>query len=179
MKPGSGSRKGGKFERWLARELSMWWFGSEGFLWRRPGSGYIKSIGPGRATGDIIPVADRPSPCQWPIHVQAKHWRPSALKFGRLLFMPSEDHPISRIWDKEYKEKRTDLFLMLILKTNRMPVMCVVEQCYLTGFPLDKWAGLETIYGSILTIAPWADVKDRLRKVWFGKREDTFLSKKG
>ena len=125
MRKGGGAAKGGAFERKIARSLSTWWYGEEGYLWRRPGSGF-RARQPMRHTGDIVPVADVPLPDPWPFHIEAKCWAKKRLKLDMLLW-PTKN-PIRRIWVKAVNERRKDLVPMLILKANLVDPVAVMRE---------------------------------------------------
>lgn len=125
MRKGGGAAKGGAFERKIARSLSTWWYGEEGYLWRRPGSGY-RARQPMRHTGDIVPVADVPLPDPWPFHIEAKCWAKKRLKLDLLLW-PAKN-PVRRIWVKAVNERRKDLVPMLILKANLIDPVAVMRE---------------------------------------------------
>ena len=125
MRPGGGAAKGGKYERTLARSLSKWWYGEEGFLWRRPGSGHRANM-PHRHTGDIVPMYDKPAPDRWPFHVEAKCYSRTRLKLDKLLW--PERNPIRRIWRKAVAERRKGLVPLLILKANNTDPVAVMRE---------------------------------------------------
>ena len=162
MKAGGGARKGGAFERKCARMLSSWYYNSPEYLWRRSGNGNIKSIGGRRHTGDIVPLADSPLPSPFPFHIQLKHLRKKDLKLDKLL--TSKNHPIVKIWNKEYEEKRSDLKLMLLVRANNTPIMVVVD---LNSFYIDLPDNIPRtvipIDDKLLAVMPWESVKDAIR----------------
>lgn len=68
---GFSKRKGGAFERKVAKELSMWMFdGNSNILKRHPTSGADKCIW----SGDIIPLAQLPVQWNgnWPFYIETK-----------------------------------------------------------------------------------------------------------
>lgn len=127
MRPGGGSKKGSAFERKMAGTLSKWWFGEEGYLWRRPGPGtrFFKKD-KHRHSGDIVPSVDRKLPYDFPFHAELKCYSKQRLKLDKLLW--PNLNPIKDIWTKAIKEKRAGLIPMLILKANLIPIVCVMRR---------------------------------------------------
>ena len=137
MKPGGGARKGSSFERRCARDLSRWWFGSDNecYLWRRPGSGRIKSLGPTRHTGDIVPAVDsKPLPYPWPFHFELKSVKD--LNLIRLITEPEKSF-IKKVWDKAEAERRADLDVILLVKQNFQPELVFMATETYTKLGLD------------------------------------------
>lgn len=156
MRPGGGSKKGSSFERKCARDLSSWWFNKnrQCYLWRRPGSGMIKALGPNRHTGDIVPVADVALPYEWPFHVECKSYRNIGLY--RLITHPDKSF-IKRVWLKAEKEKRPGLSVILIMKENRKPELIFMQIETYTRLGLDAQEA-QVVFGDVVGL-PWAMVK--------------------
>ena len=139
----------------MARDLSTWWFGKDKcYLWRRPGSGFIKALGPTRHSGDIVPVADIPLPRAWPFHVECKAYRDIGLH--RLITHPNKSF-IKRVWDKADREKRTGLSVIVIMKENRKPELIFMEIETYTRLGLDAQAA-QIVFGDVVGL-PWATIK--------------------
>ena len=81
---------------------------------------------PQRHTGDIVPIADSKLPKPWPFHVQVKHWSRSHVKLDTL-FTCNNCHPIASVWTKEDEERRRDLKLMLLIKIDRVGLLCFMR----------------------------------------------------
>lgn len=156
MKPGGGSKKGSAFERKCARDLSTWWYGNgECRLWRRPGSGLIKSLGINRHTGDIVPALNAtPPPCPWPFHCELKHY--SDIGLHRLITEPDKSF-IKKVWIKANEEKRNDLSVILLLKENRKPELIFMEIETYTRLGLDAQEA-QVVFGDAVGL-PWATVR--------------------
>lgn len=157
MRPGGGASKGGAYERTLARQLSMWWFGDEGYLWRRPGPGSRFFNQNYRHTGDIVPVADRKFPAEkeWIFHIEAKCWSKNRLKLDSLLW--PKKSPIIKIWRKVLEERRSDLIAVLILKANRTDPVCVTSSLTVEtlGLSLSSYATMKTPEKSFKFVLPY------------------------
>jgi hypothetical protein len=123
MKPGGGSAKGSAFERKMANELSIWYYGKAGYLWRRPGNEVRKHISV--HTGDIVPVNDTPLPYPWPFHVELKHYRRGGLDLYDLMERGSSS-ALGKIWSKAVLTRRKDLIPMVIFKENRRSLFCMI-----------------------------------------------------
>lgn len=172
MRPGGGSKKGGAYERKLARALSTWWYGDKNRLWRRPGSGY-RSAMPDRHTGDIVPIADHVSGSggavgSWPFHVEAKCYAKSRLKLNNLLW--PKRNPIRKIWKKALAERRKDLVPLLILKCNNTDPVAVMYDRDLRWLianrsALDAWpttfVTTQDEKGRTVIIFPWLEVQNQ------------------
>jgi hypothetical protein len=185
MRPGGGAKKGGSYERKLARSLSAWWYGDPGYLWRRPGSGHRVNM-PHRHTGDIVPMSDLPAPDRWPFHVEAKCYAKKRLKLDMALW--PKRNPIGRIWRKAVAEKRKGLVPLLILKANNTdPVavmrpkdVCHLLYCLELELNHDLALHIEnyTMIGDKLIIFPWNEILKHQRPGLRNYEEKFIVEKK-
>lgn len=170
MKPGRGAAKGSGFERKMARELSQWFYGAPNYLWRRPGSGYIKIHY--RHTGDIIPLGDKPVPWPWPFHVELKFYKDLDLI---KLITDADKSFIKKTWFKATKEARQDLDVILLVKENRHKELVFMRVSTYVKLGLDR-SGSELLFNdnsedsSVLGFA-WAELRayKGLAQVYFDK----------
>ena len=161
MRKGGGASKGSGFERHMARSLSSWWYGSPEYLWRRPGSGQIRSLNPNRHTGDIIPTADKQAPYSFPFHIECKFYKD--LDLIKLITDPDKSF-IKRTWDKATKEARHNLAIVLLVKQNRHKELVFLKLDTYVALGLDR-QGSEIMFddmdvgGSVLGFA-WNELKE-------------------
>lgn len=123
MRPGGSHAKGFGHERQMARELSLWWYGEEGYLWRRSGN-EARKYEKDAHTGDIVPTGSNPDPKGWIFHCELKFWKRGAFKLFNLIVDP-DTCPVPKIWAKLMNDKkaRPDLIPLLIIKENRQKDM--------------------------------------------------------
>lgn len=150
MRAGGGHAKGSAFERKMARDISKWWYGNEGYLWRRPGPGtrFFKKD-KHRHSGDIVPSVDRRLPREFPLHIELKCYAKKRLKLDMLLW--PKRNPIQKIWNKTVDECRKDLFPMLLLKANNTPVVCVMRVKDIERLIDDHTGGLDGVMPDIIS----------------------------
>ena len=76
MKPGGGKVKGSAFERWVAKELSLWCSGgkSSGLFWRTHSSGMLGTRNKMKQEyGDIMAVGEEGAPFVRKYNIECRH----------------------------------------------------------------------------------------------------------
>ena len=135
MNAGGGARKGSAAERLAAREISAWWYkgkpGADDFLWRNAAQQQRgRKARPHEHTGDVMPVASRVLPYPFDLHVEVKYHAAGKLQLARLLVGAKPTHPVIKFWRKARDECRSDLTVMLFLKENSLPPLCIVSLAF-------------------------------------------------
>ncbi len=89
MKKGGGKRKGSSFERFIAKDLSLWITkgSNEGIFWRTHSSGSLGTVGKRRLEyGDIMAIDDLGKPLTDNYNIECRH--------GKCLDLRHLIHPV-------------------------------------------------------------------------------------
>ena len=142
MKAGAGKSKGGAFERWTAKQLSLWVTDGkrEDALWRSAMSGGRATVMKGkvRQAGDICAVAPEGQALVDYWFIECKSYR----NLGVAQFLLCNSGPLAKFWKVACREavkyKREP---MLIAKQNGLPTLVITPKL-LGHLALDRcWVG--------------------------------------
>lgn len=167
MKPGAGKRKGSSFERWVAKQLSLW------LTHGQDHTQLIRSVLSGgwsertaRQVGDLSPNGPTGESFRKVFGVECKHQREIDLWD---LWTLQDGGKIGRWWKKLCAEVGTTPCLsepMLVMRANRRPDMVALRTRFLQerGLPVD--APLANIWRYGLTLLPFSAMLD-MPPEWF------------
>lgn len=130
MKAGGGKRKGGSFERDVARKLTFWLSGQdkEYYFYRSPGSGGVATMNEenGEITGDIIAIKPEARLLTSKFSIECKDGYPDA-DFMKL-FKNNKNDTIQGFWDQCIRDSRkANKQGMLIFRKKGMPILVGIE----------------------------------------------------
>lgn len=141
MRAGGGHRKGGKAERLVAKDLSLWLTGGADYkqLVRSQASGGWKASQQGpdawRHLGDLAPNGDEGERFRRVFGVEVKHHR--LINFWTLWRTNLKKNTVATWWKKLKKEIGKSgvegLHPMLVFRANSMPLMVAVPTWIVRG----------------------------------------------
>jgi hypothetical protein len=137
MKGGAGKRKGGGFERVVAKLLSLWVTGGrlEDVFWRSSMSGGRATIGRGkvRQAGDICAVAPEGTSLVEHFFIECKAYR----RLGIPEFLLRGSGPLATFWKVAVRESaKYQRVPMLIARQNGLPAFVIMHRQVLLPFAL-------------------------------------------
>jgi len=142
MKPGMGSQKGSKFERDIARDLSLWW--SDGkernLFWRTHASGSFGTNAKIKAeVGDLMAIEDGGRDFMKVFNVECRHGKVIRVKD---LVYDGQDKVGMKQFIKEglTNAAASDRLSLWIFREQNMPTMAMMSEfdlSRLTNFPFE------------------------------------------
>jgi hypothetical protein len=128
VRKGGGGPKGSAFERRIAKQLSLWLYGSDDLLWRVGGSGgrAARARGSRLYAGDIVP-SGLPLPYPFILFVECKHYR--NVDFHCLFTPPKSKNNLVAWWRKARNQAPShQRLILLIVKQNSKPTLVVMHK---------------------------------------------------
>lgn len=142
-KRNTSKEKGGRYEREVARDLSLWIFNQEHLLKREPTSGAQKNS----YTGDVFPYGAIPW-TRWPLHIETKNGYsedlPTFLNYNTVLkwFIKAINESIQHNQDTimlicQFKYQRTPILITNKLIPNihfQLAFPCIINDQTIYGY---------------------------------------------
>lgn len=128
MKAGGGKRKGSSFERYIAKQLSLWI--SKGIrndiFWRTHSSGSLGTVGKRRLEyGDIMAIDDAGKPLTDKYNIECRHGK--VLNFKDLIYHPKSSSLIQMITEGRVNAEKSERQPLWILKEQNKEVMVMMN----------------------------------------------------
>lgn len=128
MKAGGGKRKGSSFERFIAKDLSLWI--SKGIrndiFWRTHSSGSLGTVGKRRLEyGDIMAIDDAGKPLTDNYNIECRHGK--VLNFKDLIYHPKRSSLIQMIVEGRVNAENSQRQPLWILKEQSKEVMVMMN----------------------------------------------------
>ena len=130
MLPGGGKRKGGTFEREIAKELSVWWLDGKGdhtIFWRTHSSGQLGTRGHHARTeyGDIMAVDDEGKGLTDRVNIELRHSR--SLDISDLVYGSKKCGMAQFIEEGRRNAEMSKREPMWIFKEHQGPIMVMMD----------------------------------------------------
>ena len=178
MKPGGGKGKGSSFERYIAKELSLWW--TEGkndkIFWRTHSSGMIGTVSKiTQEYGDIMAVDKVGQPFTDEFSIECRIGK--ALRFEDLIYRDA-----GGIWDFIKQGEETAVSSgrkpLWFFKENRKEILMIVKECLFT-WRLLKFCKQTVSVKNYFIIRFKNFLKTTPKEVFVEEEDDSILSEKG
>jgi hypothetical protein len=133
MKPGGGKRKGGSFERLIAKELSTWWTGGKNdrVFWRTHSSGALGTVSKMRTEyGDLMAVDDAGRAFMEIFNIELRHSR--ELDVSDLVYGSGKSGMAKFIQEGRRSAMMSRREPIWIFKEHQGPVMVMMDPITLT-----------------------------------------------
>ena len=128
MKKGGGKRKGSSFERYVAKDLSLWITGggSDGIFWRTHSSGSLGTVGKRRLEyGDIMAIDDLGKPLTDNYNIECRHGK--CLNLRHLIYPVKSSSIIQLIYEGRTNAEATKRKPLWIIKEQGKDILVMMR----------------------------------------------------